>query len=310
MSLYKLKFFEYDLDMTCGKDLYLNLTDADTSHLERPFASKAYNSPTSLITRSGKIYLGESYKLKIIEPSKEMLEGFVGLAYAPDEKILRYAQKWGLLDLCSEHRAPASHNQNCEPVIPSRQISFFAGEEGRRRYKEKLSQSGESLQDWRLYARGALSMLNITAKLHQGELGNSLDWKRANRSKSGISNKLSRQASVEERLRIEKIEISRGVNFWLQTGAVQTVFNWDLKQPRISFECSRTYGKLFGNLAIQLMLVVSQVSGLAICSACSTSYSPKRRPRNDQRNYCESCRVNAAWRDSQNAKRERDKRKK
>jgi hypothetical protein len=68
-------------------------------------------------------------------------------------------------------------------------------------------------------------------------------------------------------------------NFWLEGGGVQPKVSWKASRPIVTFECPKPYGKLFANLAIQLLMAVSQVDSVAICSACGQSYMPERRPK-------------------------------
>jgi hypothetical protein len=84
----------------------------------------------------------------------------------------------------------------------------------------------------------------------------------------------------------EKSLIADGVNSWLTSGGVQPKLSWNASRPIISFVCPKPYGKLYANLAIQLMMAVSQVDAVAVCSACGQSYMPKRRPKSNQRRYC------------------------
>jgi hypothetical protein len=102
----------------------------------------------------------------------------------------------------------------------------------------------------------------------------------------------------------EKSLIAYGVNYWLEGGGVQPKVSWRTSRPIITFECPRPYGKLFANLAIQLMMAVSQVDSLAVCSKCGKPYKPKRRPKNNQRRYCPDCKK-FAQRDASAAYRRR-----
>ena len=61
-------------------------------------------------------------------------------------------------------------------------------------------------------------------------------------------------------------------------------------RPRITLGgCSPAWGHLFAALACQLMFAVTRTEGLAICTGCGDSYIPTRKPRVDQRQFCEDC---------------------
>ena len=60
-----------------------------------------------------------------------------------------------------------------------------------------------------------------------------------------------------------------------------------------------------GALALQIMLVLTRWSGIAICSSCGRLFSPSRRPNPNRNAYCKGCGVRAAWREAQARRRER-----
>jgi hypothetical protein len=69
-------------------------------------------------------------------------------------------------------------------------------------------------------------------------------------------------------------------------------------------------GGLFGALVSQIAFAVSGTQGVAICSGCSSPYTPSRRPLRDRRRYCRRCRdgkvpIRDAVRDHRKRERER-----
>ena len=48
---------------------------------------------------------------------------------------------------------------------------------------------------------------------------------------------------------------------------------------------------LFAAIAAQLLLAATRTDGVVICSSCSRTYAPRRRPRAGQAHYCEKCRI-------------------
>lgn len=273
---------------------YEALLDKDAATLERPVAVQPYHSFTELRIEDGKIKLSPKAKRSVaITPSKGMLEEFVQLADADEHKFLEYAQRWGLLDLCKEHFAPTSHNYSCEPIIPFRTVVLGTTDQAAKDHYKMLLAEGEPISAWRDYARFARSLLNIAGRLHEGEVGTDEDWTTLHFDEAGF---LGWDHAAERHkdkkfpdLDWERSLIADGVNFWLECGGVQPKISWEASRPIITFECPKPYGKLFANLAIQLMMAVSQVDAVAICSACGQSYMPKRRPKSNQRRYCQRC---------------------
>lgn len=230
----------------------------------------------------------------LITPSTGLLEEFVALADADEDKYLQYASRWGLLELCKEHYEPTNHNQNCEPMVPSRMVVLGTTNIPAKEHRQILLSVGEPISACRTQARFAKSLLNIAAKLHQGELGSEQDWQTLHFDDSGFLGRdqveWRKNKSLSDIVAFETSLIVEGVNtYWLGTGGVQPRIYRKASRPTITFECPKPYGKLFANLAIQLMMAISQIDSLAICSACGQSYMPKRRPKASQRRYCNKC---------------------
>jgi hypothetical protein len=194
------------------------LTDATT--LERPVADQPYHSFNKFRIDDGKIKLSRDVKRGVlINPSKGMLEDFVALADADEHKYLEYACRWGLLDLCKEHYAPTSHNNNCEPIVPSRTHVFVTTAKAAEEHRETLLSEGEPISAWRDYARFARALLNIAARLHQEEIGTDEDWRTLHFDESGFLgidySAKRREGTTFPDLDREKSLLASGVNFWL-----------------------------------------------------------------------------------------------
>lgn len=270
--------------------------------LERPVAVQPYNSFNQFRLEDGQIKISpDARKGVFITPSAGMLEEFVALSDASEKKYLEYACRWGLLELCKEHHEPTNHNQQCEPIVASRSVVFGTTDTAAREHRQELLSVGEPVSAWRTLARFARSLLNIASNLHQGDLGNDEDWEILHYDDAGFlgwNHAEKRKEKDFSNIEFEKTLIADGVNtYWLGSGGVQPRINWQGSRPIITFECPKPYGKLFANLAIQLMMAISQLDSLAICSACGKSYAPSRRPKKGQRRYCPRCKK-VAWRDA------------
>lgn len=281
---------------------YSNLVDAETGSLEHRIASSSYKIYDNYEIQNGCLKFSRNAKSLEVTPSHGMLEKFIRLADDKSgEKIQRYACEYGNLHLCKAHSMPAGHNPQCEPLMIWH-IEVGVG------VMEKTFENGELLKNWRKYANFARALLNVSANLHDGKLGDSKDWEilRRHYLPGGI---YADSENKEERICREKFYVGSGVHHWLAIANVRPAFTWNNETPEISFECDNGYGKLFGNLAIQLMMAISQTKKLVLCSSCGEPYIPKRKPRAGERNYCQKkyCGRKAAVRDAQYSYRNRKK---
>lgn len=286
------------------------LSDPETASLERPVSSSSYPIYDSYCIENETLKFSRDAKKSEVTPSRGMLESFAKLADATDEEIRRYACKYGILHLCKEHLTPAGHNHQCEPVMRW-QIDLGVG------VSEVTFMDGEPLRIWREYANYAQGLLNISRELHEGKLGRKEDCLRTRKNYFNDPNYVESYTDSNEREKAivqQKRYVGYAVNYWLGEAALRPVFHWENESPEITFESyygygNIAYGKLFGNLAIQLMMAVSQKSGLALCSSCGEYYSPTRRSRAGENRYCqaEDCRKKAA---NRNASADYRKRKK
>jgi len=96
------------------------------------------------------------------------------------------------------------------------------------------------------------------------------------------------------------------LGFWLEGAEVRPMLERPNGKPTITW--GSAHAPLFGTIAVQLLMLVTQTAGLAQCSGCGNSYIPRRKPRDQQRSYCADCRVRKVpQRDAQRDKRSRTK---
>jgi DNA-directed RNA polymerase subunit RPC12/RpoP len=243
-----------------------------------------------------------------------LLTDFVSLADTDDERILAFARRWGMLNIC-EHGLPIYH-----PWI---------GE--RRRYPcDWLDVDGsrkvfwEPLAAWRRYAAEARALIKLSRRLHRGRLGELHDWQEVpgvqgtayweTWSEAGHvpedsallliqdnwaftldETKLGRDVAFERRC------LARSVEKWASDGGVKPILDWDGAKPRIELEG----GGLFGALAVELLQAVGYPDTLAICDGCGKAFIPAMRPSTSRRNYCKDCGHRAAIRDAARRYRQR-----
>lgn len=95
-----------------------------------------------------------------------------------------------------------------------------------------------------------------------------------------------------------------GMELWLRFFQVRPHTTYNSRRKRIEVKISGM-PPLPGALALQIMLVLTRWSGIAICSSCGRLFSPSRRPNPNRNAYCKGCGVRAAWREAQARRRER-----
>jgi hypothetical protein len=142
----------------------------------------------------------------------------------------------------------------------------------------------EPLSSWRSFPGQARALLNMIAAVHQGKAGSPEDVHAAHAGHRHTG-------WVPTTVGATRLEIAVCVDEWLQLARVRPVVRWlDGEAARISLGG----GNLFGAVGITLAMQAARLEGLAICSACGIAYTPTRRPRADQRHYCERCRTEGA----------------
>ncbi|HEU0022727.1 MAG TPA: hypothetical protein VFR55_13815, partial [Dehalococcoidia bacterium] len=251
---------------------------------------------------------------------RRLLDEFINLSESPDERIMQFAGKWGVLGVC-KHGVPFSGcREDCQ--------------EG---YLESIS-------TWRIFSRMARAILSISANLHQGIPGKNADWstifsieireqddwfeavldKYAHQFLSAVPdsalNAIRRSILAEDKRRekdseniirspknelaglanLQKLLLGWLIDAMLVGSGIRLAFNWKLAEPKIELSSSNS---LLGALACQLAFAVLRSDAIAICSACGTPYTPNRRPAASRRNYCLACGKKAANRDHARQKR-------
>jgi hypothetical protein len=286
----------YHLNMTLNMTAQSMLDEE--GNLERPFETRAYLRPASieldgdtLVWANGRDDEGMWQRRR--QPGKGMLEGFIVLANARPEGILRYARKWGVLDLC-HHGLPHTHNAAPPPFGP-----VPTEEEYRAIHAQCLPALREPLAIWRRYSAQMGALLKLAAQFYAEDEGEPLDtewlrdyglqgWKRSSRATafSLLANPLDRWLSdsgVRHRLKYPEGE--------RYSTKLRRVINPKRPTIIIGGPGAIVSEGLFGNLVIQLLLAITDSRGYARCSHCGNWYSPTRAPNARRRNFCARCRA-------------------
>ena len=222
----------------------------------------------------------------------DLLLGFLGLSHAADpaRAVLGFAREWGVLELCSRHDLPAMH-------LP------LPGEpRDSRRCEPPRDEGSEPIELWIELCRRARAALNIAADLRLGLhlAGSRDDW-----ASLGILDPSSAVwepwgPDVSDVVPLEgdasgpRIGLPAQAQFWLNH-SLQEWLDQAAVGPRINFGTSTPIAfageGLFAELALQLVFAATRTSGFAVCTACSLTYIPSRKPAAPpRRHYCPDCR--------------------
>jgi hypothetical protein len=216
------------------------------------------------------------------------VEEFVKLADADDDAVLGFARRYGILGLCGRHNLPEAHNQ-------------FAGR-ALSEYNDTLPCNPtmrEPVSEWRLWSRRFGACIQIAAAIQNEKPVDAevfaLLWQ-VQAPQGRIRNALARR------------QLEKTLNAYLLFGGCRPRVEVD-KDIRLTFEPGGMFN-LFGHLALRLVTTIARTEGLGLCSSCGVAYVVTgRRPRTDQRSYCDPCRADGApqrdaSRDSRRRKRE------
>lgn len=219
-----------------------------------------------------------------VTSSRGLLEEFIQLQDGSATQILGYAQKWGVLQICRDHKVPASHTRQ-HPADLSK-TGFFNQCELDWQVIGGAVWYQEPLHIWRKFAVEARMILQLSASLRSGELGNDADWKLLS-SETDLHTWLTDpEKTLTQKLVEGKLLIAAKLEDWLSTANVSFEPGWGTAGPTIRFGNKR----LFGALALQLMTVAFQTNSFLLCCNCTMLYFPRRVPRLREQNYCPSCR--------------------
>lgn len=253
------------------------LEDPVTGRLERPVVeNKLLVSPEVRLDGERLVWSPYGGKIRQVTPGPGMFERFLGLSDAPAKKILGYAKRWGVLEVCI-HDLPAKHDGVCEQLRPvdSEERDFW-----------------EPLATWRRIAVHARALISVAVKL-EDETGPGSKEERAMLRQQPAQMK-EEEAILSEWCPVDLApflsnRVRRGmlvlaVNNWLDMGGVRPALSW----PGWHFEL-RSRG-LYGALGIQLMMAIASSDGFALCSGCGAVFSPEKHPAVGKRRFCEECR--------------------
>ena len=243
--------------------------------LGRPAAEVGWPVPATVEVDRGRL-CWEGVGARVTTP-RRLLDRFLGLADASDERIAEFARRWGVL-------FPLG-------VEPEGSVE---------RYGLRPSEGLEPVGWWRRLAHDAGLVIDVAAKLTLSEPVPTEWWSRFR--SLGVTEEALPAVDV-----LQFGVFADDVPVWDELGGcyeqstfVQVFVNgWlDHRAPRCGITWSPIGGAalgiaprgVLGALGLQLGQVLGRASGLAFCSVCGDVFAPSRKPRTGQRTYCDACR--------------------
>lgn len=205
-------------------------------------------------------------------PGSGLLWQFVKLGdpRVRDIKILKFAQSWGVLNIC-EHGEPNYHPRYEEPG-------------GRRAVVLCVPPDGfdlkgqEPVAAWRAIARRLRTLIELAAEVVRGKPGTDADWTKLGTAPEVIQ-------SWRDQIGPRRGRLATLLNLQLTVANSRLELRWSDPTPEIRLGGDGLYAALIQ----QLVLEVSDAVGLSVCDWCRV---PHRRTGHDknERSFCERCR--------------------
>jgi hypothetical protein len=213
-----------------------------------------------------------------------------------DQEILKFARKWGVMGVCSEHGLPVSHalipggaSLGINPCWPAK-----VAKNGAEYYSEPLS-------FWRRAITKTQALRRIGSDILSDGTGRPEDWRILSSIEVSGDEPWNKKSRARMMLGLE-------VQDWLNIGRVAPEFSWDGRENRWAMRHVAPGGgqwPLFSWLALHLAIEVAGGRGV-ICPYCQGTYFPDRLPSPGQRHCCPT---NPACRKKRDAEYKRDQRR-
>jgi len=199
-----------------------------------------------------------------------ILDEFIALSDSDSSGIERFAARWGPLHLCQHfrpycHPPTAQDQRSVGPTLPCRPTR------------------AEPVSAWHRLAANYRAILEMAVRFHKREGGTSDLWEKVFQLQEGDS--LSQWWNPQFPLGMEKYMLGLVVSRLMQENGVALEFSWARSKPDIML----APGFLPAILACQLAFAVAGAPALATCMNCGRPYTPARKPRADQKHYCQTC---------------------
>lgn len=217
-----------------------------------------------------------------VQPGEGLLERFVSLGDKSPESIRAYALAWGLLGIWTRIRPDYDLLATADAEVggPLRGLSPILDFRGFYPYGFIGGKYREPLDVWRYLALQARTLLEIAARLHDGEKVPKELWRAVFALTHRASHPRTR-GSVKHMWAL----VATIIDEWLILSNVRPGLMVAGERVSVSFNGTG----LVGYLAAQLLLAATRAEGFTFCSNCGTAYIPRRRKSARRRNFCLDC---------------------
>lgn len=210
---------------------------------------------------------GDPRMNRLVKPSRRTLDQFAELGGARPSRILAFARRWGLLELC-RHRLPKTHNGRI--VTAPGKVHLRCEQETRHGLRL------EPVAEWRHLARVAAAVLRLAAAAHTESPAAAEDL-----ALLAVGEGLADLIQRKRYYGVARV----WSEYWLELAQLSPTV-WS--DGRITFHAGGfdERGGLFGNLALQLALAIVRSDGFGICPSCRVQFTPSR----SSQRWCVECR--------------------
>jgi hypothetical protein len=253
---------------------------------------------------------------RFVSGDRQMLERFAALHEGSNEAIRLFAERWGLLHLCS-HGIAQGHARIDAPMAFAL-WHFVEIPEG------CYAIADEPLDWWRYWSQQAWGLLSAVSRLRLTDHPSAKAWDALLTPAPWVDGaEVRRNADVIDdwgsRLRggyfpvtMERRVMADAATEWLHLAGVGLEVRWDAKSGRP--DVAMKIDALLGGIAMQLALAIGDVDGWGICAGCGAFHVPQRPSASSRRSFCEACRTakvprklaSKAYRAKKRARREQE----
>jgi hypothetical protein len=254
--------------------------------------------------RGDSVLVFDWMKPVVVRAESAVLDSFVRLDASKPDEIFRFAKRHGALGLCAFHNLPF-----CHPFLVA------LGERGRNPISARQpdlckalndkTACAESLEAWRAWIDNARLLVSVAGELKRGKLDRE-NQKRLSSPGYPFKDFFDSCPPPES---FESLRPQRSLGLWINSWLVLANVWARLEVVRGRFQLALgAQASLVGRLALELALVASGASALAVCSnpKCKRPYLATRLQAGRD-NYCGNCsnaRVTAAMQRYREAKTE------
>ncbi len=245
---------------------------------DRTFAATWVSVPVSVeLLMNGSVLCSEGSTGSERRHARNLLPALCNtLPEAEPERYRAFAERWGMLELCV-HEIPVTYCESCWG-----------------------SHDWERIVTWRRFASAVRALLAISVDLYRNQSGSEADWRAVELyTREGL---YGGDVMWERSTADQWWTVGMVVHDWFQmAGDNLRIIPRGKEGGGLSLDLE-AYG-LHAIVVREVAFTIGRFSGLAFCDGCGDFYTPKRKPRADRHNFCETCGKRESWKLAQRKRR-------